>query len=70
MSPNNPRILPNTSTTRIFTNKLGSDASAKAAVEPVTPTDIPQRRLHAPTVRPPQNMANPMNCSSTVTEAE
>jgi hypothetical protein len=57
--PNSPKILPNTSTTRILTNRLGSAASAMAAVDPVMPTQAPQRRLQAPTVRPPQNMANP-----------
>ena len=59
MRPNRPIILPKTSTMRIFTNKSGSAASARAAVEPATPTEIPQRRLHAPTVRPPQNSAYP-----------
>lgn len=53
-------MLPNTSTTRIFTNKAGSAASARAAVDPVMPTQTPQSRLHAPTVRPPQNSANPI----------
>ena len=59
MRPNKPMILPKTSTMRIFTNKSGSAASASAAVEPAIPTEIPQRRLHTPTVRPPQNSANP-----------
>ena len=52
-------MLPKTSTTRILTNRLGSAASAIAAVEPVIPTEIPHRRLHTPTVRPPQKMAKP-----------
>jgi hypothetical protein len=39
---------------RIFTNNAGSAASAKAAVEPVMPTEIPQSRLQMPTVNPPQ----------------
>lgn len=59
MRPNRPMILPNTSTMRILTNKSGSAASARAAVEPAIPTEIPQRRLHAPTVSPPQNSAYP-----------
>ena len=44
---------------RIFTNKFGSAASASAAVEPVMPTETPQRRLQKPTVRPPQKIAKP-----------
>lgn len=59
IKPNSPKILPNTSTMRILTNRLGSAASAIAAVEPVMPTQAPQRRLQAPTVSPPQKMANP-----------
>ena len=57
--PNRPMILPKTSTIRIFTNRFGSAASARAAVEPVIPTETPQRRLQAPTVNPPQNRAKP-----------
>ena len=49
---------------RIFTNRLGSAASANAAVDPVIPTDTPQRRLHAPTVRPPQKIAKPSTGNS------
>ena len=59
INPNRPRILPKTSTTRILTNKFGSAASARAAVEPVIPTQIPQSKLHAPTVIPPQKTAKP-----------
>ena len=59
INPNRPRILPKTSTMRILTNKFGSAASARAAVEPAIPTQIPQRRLHTPTVMPPQKMAKP-----------
>ena len=59
MSPKRPRILPKTSTTRIFTKRSGSAASEIAAVEPVIPTQTPQRRLQTPTVRPPQNNAKP-----------
>lgn len=60
MSPNKPMMLPKTSTTKILTKRLGSAASARAAVAPVMPTQTPQRRLQAPTVRPPQNSANPV----------
>ena len=59
INPNRPRILPKTSTMRILTNKFGSAASARAAVEPVIPTQIPQSKLHAPTVIPPQKTAKP-----------
>lgn len=52
-------ILPKTSTTKILTNRFGSAASDSAAVDPVIPTQTPQRRLHAPTVRPPQKRAKP-----------
>ena len=45
---------------RILTNRLGSAASARAAVEPVIPTDTPHRRLHIPTVNPPQKIAKPI----------
>jgi hypothetical protein len=54
-----------TSTIKILTNNDGSAASARAAVEPVIPTDIPHSRLHRPTARPPQNSANPA-CSKMV----
>lgn len=57
MRPNRPKMLPNTSTMRIFTNNAGSAASAKAAVEPVMPTEIPQSKLQMPTVKPPQKSA-------------
>lgn len=59
MSPKRPMIEPKTSTMRILTKRLGSAASASAAFEPVTPTEIPQSKLHIPTVSPPQNMAKP-----------
>src|SRR4051794_31252877 len=59
IKPNKPMILPKTSTTRILTNKLGSAASASAAVDPVMPTDTPQSKLQSPTVRPPQKSAKP-----------
>lgn len=52
-------MLPKTSTMRILTKRFGSAASARAAVEPVMPTETPHRRLHAPTMRPPQKMAKP-----------
>jgi len=66
INPNRPKILPKTSTTRIFTNKSGSAASDRAAVDPVMPTQTPQRKLHAPTVRPPQKRANPVKWFSGV----
>jgi len=52
-------MLPNTSTMRIFTNNAGSAASAKAAVDPTTPTQTPQSKLQMPTVKPPQKSAYP-----------
>lgn len=64
--PKSPKMLPNTSTMRILTNKFGSAASASAAVEPVMPTQMPQRRLHTPTVRPPQKSANPDRTFSSI----
>lgn len=57
--PNRPRILPKISITRILTKSWGSAASASAAVEPVMPTEMPQRRLQIPTARPPQKRAKP-----------
>lgn len=40
-------------------HKLGSAASARAALLPLIPTDTPQIRLHAPTSTPDQKMAYP-----------
>lgn len=40
--------------------KLGSAASAKAALLPLMPTETPQMRLHMPTVTPDQKRANPV----------
>ncbi len=57
INPNKPKMLPNTSTMRIFTKRSGFAASDSAAVEPVIPTDTPHNRLHIPTVTPPQNIA-------------
>ena len=37
--------------------KPGSAASASAALLPLIPTDMPQMRLHMPTVNPAQNNA-------------
>lgn len=42
------------------TYKPGSAASARAAPLPFTPTEIPQIRLHTPTVIPPQKTAYPV----------
>ncbi|CAG8533185.1 1590_t:CDS:2 [Acaulospora colombiana] len=61
-----PMIDAKTSTTSMRTNKVGSAASEIAAVEPVMPTAIPQKRLQRPTVRPPQNRAKPSEYSATV----
>lgn len=44
---------------RILTKSWGSAASARAAVEPVIPTETPQSKLHTPTVKPPQKMEKP-----------
>lgn len=60
MSPNKPKMLLNTSITKILTNKLGSEASASAALEPEIPTPIPQSRLQQPMIKPPQNNENPV----------
>ena len=73
MRPNRPIMLPNTSTIRILTKRLGSAASAKAAVAPVIPTETPQRRLQEPTVRPPQKSAKPAaerQCDGMVVKVE
>ena len=43
-----------------WTYKLGSAASAKAALLPLMPTETPQTRLHVPTVIPAQNSAKPV----------
>ncbi len=59
--PKRPMIDANTSTTSIRTKRVGSAASEIAAVAPVIPTATPQRRLHTPTVKPPQNNEKPEN---------
>jgi len=41
-------------------HKLGSAASANAALLPLIPTDTPQIKLHIPTVNPDQNRAKPV----------
>jgi hypothetical protein len=41
-------------------HKLGSAASANAALLPLIPTLTPQIKLHIPTVNPDQNSANPV----------
>ena len=40
---------------KTLTNKLEFWASAKAAPEPVIPTQIPQAKFDIPTVKPDQN---------------
>lgn len=42
------------------TYKLGSAASARAALLPLIPTEMPQIMLHAPTNTPDQNNAYPV----------
>lgn len=59
ISPNKPNTEPKISMTKTLTKSCGSCASASAALEPVMPTQMPQRRLQMPTVRPPQKMAKP-----------
>lgn len=44
----------------VRTYKLGSAASARAALEPLIPTDTPQTKLQAPTRRPDQKRAKPV----------
>jgi hypothetical protein len=66
MSPKRPRMEPKTSTMRMRTNKPGSAASEIAAVEPVMPTVIPQKRLQRPTVRPPQKRAYPIQSAHVI----
>lgn len=56
MTPNRPMALPKISTIRIFTKRLAFWASAKAAPLPTMPTQMPQKRLEKPTVRPAPNM--------------
>ncbi len=41
------------------THKLGSAASASAALLPLIPTETPHIKLHMPTVRPDQKRAYP-----------
>jgi hypothetical protein len=60
IKPNKPRILLKTSMTKILTNRLGSEASARAAFEPEIPTPIPHSRLQKPMIKPPQNNENPV----------
>ena len=42
------------------TDRLGSAASAKAALLPLIPTETPQIKLHMPTVNPAQKSAYPV----------
>lgn len=43
--------------TLLETYRLGSAASARAALLPLIPTETPHIRLHVPTVKPAQNKA-------------
>ena len=45
---------------KVFTHRLGSAASASAALLPLIPTETPQMRLHMPTVMPAQKSAYPV----------
>ena len=60
ITPNRPRALPKISIIKILTKVDGVCASANAAPDPVTPTQIPQQRLETPTARPPANKAYPL----------
>jgi len=51
---------PKISTTKTLTNKVASAASARAALEPEIPTQIPQARSEKPTVKPAQNKEKPV----------
>ena len=52
MTPNNPRAEPKISIIKILTKVDGVWASARAAPDPVTPTQIPQTRFDKTTRRP------------------
>lgn len=56
ITPNSPIALPKISTIRILTKRLPFWASARAAPLPTMPTQMPQKRLENPTVRPAPNM--------------
>ena len=59
MRPKRPMAEAKISTTRIFTKRELSWASASAALLPLMPTATPQNKLDAPTVRPAQNKLKP-----------
>lgn len=59
MTPNRPRAEPKISTMRILTKVEGVWASAKAQPAPVTPTQIPQKRLERPTDNPEPKIPKP-----------
>ena len=61
MTPNKPKALPKISMIRILTKVDGVWASAKAAPDPVTPTQMPQHRLDRPTAKPAEKRAYPLN---------
>ena len=60
MRPKRPKTLEKISITRTLTNRLASEASARAALLPLIPTLIPQIMLQKPTVSPAQNKAYPV----------
>ena len=57
ITPNSPKALPKISIIKILTKVEGVCASARAAPDPVTPTQIPQQRLDNPTANPAQKRA-------------
>ena len=57
------RILAQSAKLQVFgviSYKLGSAASASAALLPLIPTETPHTKLHSPTVMPAQNKAYPV----------
>lgn len=68
ITPNKPKADPKISTTRIFTNVSGVQASEIAHPDPVTPTAIlnqiikyPQTKFDNPTETPVQKSEQPAN---------
>lgn len=61
MRPKRPSTEPKISTTKTLTKSSGFWASAKAALDPVTPTERPHNKLQTPTVKPPQKIAWPID---------
>lgn len=57
IKPKRPMALLKISTIKIFTKRLALAASARAAPDPTTPTERPQKKLQNPTVSPAPSMA-------------